>query len=144
MKILFPTDFSETSNGALELATSLARDFNATLIILFVEESPAFNADMYYGYAEPPAFEFDKMLAKVKPLDESVPYEQRMLHGVPANRIVDFAKDEGVDYIVMGTHGRTALTRLLMGSVAEEVVRRAPCPVVTFKPKQPVAAHVEN
>jgi nucleotide-binding universal stress UspA family protein len=66
-----------------------------------------------------------------------------MLSGNPAAEIVELAKAEDVDLIVMSTHGRTGLTRALMGSVAEVVVRRASCPVLTLKAKQPVASQAE-
>jgi nucleotide-binding universal stress UspA family protein len=65
-----------------------------------------------------------------------------MLLGEPAEEIIRFAKEENVDMIVMGTHGRTGFSRLLMGSVTEQVVRGAPCPVLTIKqPKHAAVAH---
>jgi nucleotide-binding universal stress UspA family protein len=73
------------------------------------------------------------MLAKIVPTDPAVPCEHRLLSGAPARTIVELAKEEGVDLIVLGTHGRTGFHRLLMGSIAEAVVRTAPCPVLTFK-----------
>ena len=76
------------------------------------------------------------MLEKIKPSDPKVQFVHTMVTGDPATEIVRVAKDEGVDLIVMSTHGRSGLTRVLMGSVAELVVRRASCPVLTFK--QPV------
>jgi len=65
-------------------------------------------------------------------------FEHHLLSGDPGSELVHFAERENIDLIVMGTHGRTGLTRLLMGSVAEAVVRRAPCPVLTLK--QPASA----
>jgi nucleotide-binding universal stress UspA family protein len=62
-----------------------------------------------------------------------VPYEHHLITGDPATAVVQLAEEENVDMIVMGTHGRTGLSRLLMGSVAEAVVRKANCPVLTFK-----------
>jgi universal stress protein A len=134
-KILFPTDFSHTGDAALEMATALARDTGAKLYIVHVQEPPAYygGGEMYYGMLDPTANELVKLLEEVKPADPSVAYEQRMLTGDPAGAIVDFAKDEQIDLIVLGTHGRSGLSRLLMGSVAEAVVRRAECPVLTFK-----------
>jgi nucleotide-binding universal stress UspA family protein len=73
------------------------------------------------------------MLAEVAVDDPHVPVTRHLVIGSPAAAIVRFAKSQGVDYIVMPTHGRTGLARLLMGSVAEEVVRKAPCPVLTVK-----------
>ena len=73
------------------------------------------------------------MLVAVAPADADVPHEHRLLHGDPIGEIVRLAEQEHVDMIVMGTHGRTGLSRLLMGSVAEAVVRRADCPVLVVK-----------
>jgi nucleotide-binding universal stress UspA family protein len=137
-RILFPTDFSHTGDAALAMATSLARDSEATLYIVHVQEPPAFygGGEMYYGMLDPTTDELVKMLEEVKPNDPSVHYEQRLLTGEPAQAIVDFATSEHIDLIVLGTHGRGGLSRLLMGSVAEAVVRRAQCPVLTFKHAQ--------
>jgi nucleotide-binding universal stress UspA family protein len=134
-KILFPTDFSHTGDAALEFATSLARDTDAVLLIVHVEESPNVYAggEFYYGIPNPPTDELHRMLEEVKPTDASVPYEHRLLNGDPASSIVRLAEEEGVGLIVMGTHGRTGFMRMIMGSVAEAVVRRANCPVLTYK-----------
>lgn len=134
-KILFPTDFSTAGHAALEMATSLARDRGAKLLIVHVEESPTAygGGEFYDGISEPDREELNRMLTEVLPTDESVSYEQHMLVGTPAAAIVQFAEDKAVDLIVLPTHGRTGLLRLLMGSVAEEIVRKAKCPVLTLK-----------
>ncbi len=134
-KIIYPTDFSHCGTAALRLATSLARDTGAKLLIVHVEESPLAygGGEMYYGIPEPASEDLQKMLDRVVPTDPAVAYEHRLLAGEPATAIAELAAEENADMIVMGTHGRTGLTRLLMGSVAEAVVRRAPCPVLTFK-----------
>lgn len=134
-KILFPTDFSHTGDAALALATALARDAGATLIIAHVEEPPVAygGGEMYYGMPEPAVEEIQQMLDAVKPPDPSVKYEHRLVAGDPPSAIVRLAEEEQADLIVMGTHGRTGLSRLLMGSVAEAIVRRSPCPVLTYK-----------
>jgi nucleotide-binding universal stress UspA family protein len=136
-KILFPTDFSHTGDAALSLATVLARDTGATLIIVHIEEAPNVYAggEFYYGIPNPPTEELKRMLEEVKPDDPSVRYEHRLLTGDPASAIVRLAEEEDVDMIVMGTHGRTGIIRVLMGSVAEVIVRRAKCPVITYKRK---------
>ena len=90
--------------------------------------------EMYYGIEEPNREELKRMLAEVVPADPGVPYEHRLMIGSPATAIVEMAEREKVELIVMPTHGRTGLMRLLMGSVAEEVVRKAKCPVLTVKP----------
>ena len=134
-KILFPTDFSPGSEAALEMATSLARDSGATLLITHVEEIPLATggAEFLYSVPEPATEEIREMLHDVVPKDASIPYEHHLLAGDVATAIVDFAESENVDMIVLGTHGRRGLSRLLMGSVAELVVRRAKCPVLTIK-----------
>lgn len=133
--ILFPTDFSHTGDAAMELATMLARDSGASLLIVHVEEPPLAygGGELYYGIPEPATEDLKKMLVDVKPSDPQVSYEHRLITGDPASSMVKLAEEEGVDMIVLGTHGRTGILRLLMGSVAEAVVRRAKCPVLTFK-----------
>jgi len=135
-KILCPTDFSTMGQTALEMATSLARDRGATLVIMHVEEPPMAygGGELYYGIEEPNREELKRMLSEVVPADPAVPYEHRLMIGSPATAIVEMAQRENVNLIVMPTHGRTGLMRLLMGSVAEEVVRKAKCPVLTVKP----------
>ncbi len=134
-KILFPTDFSHCGDAALRMAASLAHDAGATLLIVHVEEPPVAygGGEMYYGVPEPASEDLRRMLEAVVPPDPAVAYEHRLITGDPASAIARLAEEEHVDLIVMGTHGRTGLTRLLMGSVAEAVVRRAPCPVLTYK-----------
>lgn len=134
-KILFPTDFSHTGDAALKLATSMARDSGATLLIVHVEEPPVAygGGEMYYGMPEPATDDLKRMLEAITPDDPQVAYEHRLITGDPPGALVRLAESENVDLIVIGTHGRTGLSRLLMGSVAEAVVRKAPCPVLTYK-----------
>jgi universal stress protein A len=133
-KILFATDFSPASDAALQYATSLARDFGATLLIMHVEEQlPYAGGEMYMPQLAYPNPEVRRMLDSVVPTDESVRYEHRLVQGTAAEDIVRVAEEERVDLIVIGTHGRTGLTRVLIGSVAEAVMRRAGCPVLTLK-----------
>jgi nucleotide-binding universal stress UspA family protein len=142
-KILFPTDFSHTGDAALALPTILARDTGASLLIVHVEEPPIAygGGELYYGIPNPATEDLRKMLHEIRPKDPDVPCDHYLITGDPATAIVRFAEDEDIDIIVMGTHGRTGLSRLLMGSVAESVVGRAKCPVLTLR--QP-AAKVEE
>jgi len=137
-RILFPTDFSHTGDAALAFATTLAKESDGRLIIAHVQETPLAygGGEMYYGMPEPSTEEVLKMLHEVKPTDASVPVEYRLATGDPAEAIVHLAEEEGADLIVLGSHGRTGLSRLLMGSVAEAIVRKAHCPVLVHK--QPV------
>jgi nucleotide-binding universal stress UspA family protein len=138
-KVLFPTDFSEAGRHALELATSLARDGGGSLVIAHVEEPPmAYGGGELYYVPETDREELKKRLAAVVPADRAVSCVHKLLMGDPAEAIIQLAESENADLIVMGTHGRRGLTRLLMGSVAEAVVRRAKCPVLTVK--QPAKA----
>jgi nucleotide-binding universal stress UspA family protein len=138
--ILYPTDFSDNSANALEVAGALARDYGARLTVLHVKQPPITPS----GVMTPEPFESPELAAElrkrldaVRPTTPNVPVEHMMLTGDEATEIVRLATEEGFDLIVMGTHGRTGLGRLLMGSVAEQVLRRAPCPVLTVK--QPIS-----
>jgi len=134
--ILHPTDFSEHSEHAFRLACSLARDHGARLIILHVWSVPT---AMLFGEVLPDPdsvtsrAEVEVELYNYRPLDPNVLVEHVLMEGDPAATILQVADGSMIDLIVMGTHGRRGLRRLLMGSVAENVVRRATCPVVTVK-----------
>lgn len=134
-KILHPTDFSDPSRAAFELACSLARDYSAELLVAHVV--PPSQVFAPNGIAMPlPAeepYEARVELARVRPADNRVKADHRLLEGDPATEILKLAQDAGADLIVMGTHGTTGLSRLLMGSVAESVLRKAPCPVLTIR-----------
>jgi nucleotide-binding universal stress UspA family protein len=137
--ILHPTDFSEPSQAAWELACALARDYNARLLIVHVySPAPVYAPDgiaIPFPQEEPAALQ--ARLAAIRPSDERIAYEHRLLEGEPAEKILELAQKEPVDLIVMGTHGTTGLARLLVGSVAESVLRKAPCPVLTVRAATP-------
>ena len=137
--ILFATDFSTASDAALHRAEALARQAGARLLIVHVEEPPLAygGGELYYGIPEPDSARIQAMLEAVKPAAPDVPFTHRMGIGDPAAEIVRIAGDEGVELIVIGTHGRTGMLRLVMGSVAEAVVRRAPCPVMVYRAPVP-------
>jgi nucleotide-binding universal stress UspA family protein len=136
--ILHPTDFSEHSAYAFRLACSLARDHGARVLVLHTVTTLGPEL-VSYGEAvtqlQPEAYQ-QKLwddLRRVRSPDPDVPVDHRLAEGDPAAEILRAAADTRCDLIVLGTHGRTGLTRLLMGSVAEQVVRKAPCPVLTVK-----------
>ncbi len=133
--ILFPTDFSTASDAALAHAETLAKQAGAKLLIVHIEEPPLAygGGELYYGLPEPNSARIRNMLEDVKPTDPAVPFEHRLTMGDPAAEVVRIAAEDKVEMIVMGTHGRTGLTRMLMGSVAEAIVRRSPCPVLTYR-----------
>lgn len=143
-RILVATDFSEASEHALAYATTLARAFDASVHVLHVLEdlaSHAWTTEVYVA-ALPGVHEEMERQARER-LEAVVPPEQRdELRLVTALRtgsafveIVRYARDEEVDLIVLGTHGRGAIAHMLLGSVAERVVRKAPCPVLTVRQK---------
>jgi universal stress protein A len=159
-KILVPIDYSDYSHQALQWGAGLAEKFGAQLLLLHViprasqdlpgvgeTASPQLALDsptVYYPPSPPPEgmMTIDPIeIAQnelrdlaVTRLNASVSVIPRVGVGRPADEIVRVAREDQVDLIVMGTHGRTGLRHLLAGSVAEAVMRTAPCPVFTVKP----------
>lgn len=137
--ILFPTDFSAASESALKVASSLAAESDALLVIAHVADDSTAALAGYAGFAFVPelpdeiATAAESLLRSVKPTDTKVRHRHRLLHGPPVESLLELANSEKADLIVLGSHGRTGLARLLMGSVAEGIVRRAPCPVLTVR-----------
>lgn len=144
--ILHPTDFSERSEHALQLASALARDYGARLVVLHVATPPT----IVYGEGilppEPEILfqEARDHLNRLEVSDAKIRAERRFEVGDPATEVLRVAQEINANLIVMGTHGRTGLGRLLMGSVAEQVVRRASCPVLTVKTPLPETAPAVN
>jgi nucleotide-binding universal stress UspA family protein len=150
-KILFPTDFSRYNDAALEYAKTLAAEADALLYIVHVDEMQDFHAAMgesgcliAAAVAHEGRPEVRRRLEGVLPATEEVIYEHYYLRGSPVHEIVQFAERENVDLIVMGSHGRNGLSRLIMGSVAEGVMRKAPCPVLIVKQPAPRYARANN
>ncbi len=141
-RILCPIDFSDASRAALETACELARRFDARLALFHAYPVP--------GYTFPDG----SFVASTKMMEELADQARRHLEewkevartlgvpgagmatavGEPAHEILEHVKAKGIQLVVVGTHGRTGLQHALMGSVAERVVRRAPCPVLTVRP----------
>jgi nucleotide-binding universal stress UspA family protein len=141
-RICCPIDFSDASRAAMDVAADLARRTGAELVLLHAYPIP--------GYTFPDG----SVVASPKMMQDLADQAERHLEewrqdatrvaggrvttekaiGEPAAEIVSFAKSSGVDLVVVGTHGRTGLEHALMGSVAERVVRRAHCPVLTVRP----------
>jgi len=140
-RILVPTDFSPPSDAALEYARILAAKFGSPLQILHVIDDPTSASEFVPdGFAPSTEDIRTGLLAqahtRLERLMNRVDCSRYHAHaqavlGLPAQSIVDYARATGTGLIVMGTHGRTGLAHLLMGSVAEQVVRTAPCPVLT-------------
>lgn len=141
-RILFATDFSECSNAALDIASHLARETGARLFIVHVNGivdvsvpaippvEPGYYYDAPWGHER---HEIRERLNAIVPTVADVAYEHCYLTGLPVAHILSVAEHEHVDLIVIGSHGRTGFSRLLMGSVAEGVLRKAKCPVLVVK-----------
>jgi nucleotide-binding universal stress UspA family protein len=136
-KILCPTDFSASSTDALPWAEALAGNFKASLILLHVEPGQPTSefGSIYKGLPDPGISEIARDLAKIVPRHKEIPFEHRIRAGDPAAEILAEARDQDVMAIVIGSHGRSGVRRLLLGSVAEAVLRKAHCPVVICKMK---------
>jgi nucleotide-binding universal stress UspA family protein len=141
--ILVPTDFSVYSDAALEYARAIAAQFRSTLHLLHVIDAQLVagppGSEIYIGEsAELHAELFDNAKDRLaqraaRPAGAPFTVTTEVIVGTSAPAIIDVAAGRGIDLIVMGTHGRTGLAHLLMGSVAERVVRFAPCPVLTIR-----------
>jgi nucleotide-binding universal stress UspA family protein len=144
--ILHPTDFSANSEPAFRLACSLARDYGARLIVLHVAAPPVvfYTPEMFPAPVEDTRESVRERLLLMKPRSPETPVEHRLSEGEAPGEILRAARETKCDVIVMGTHGRTGLGRLLLGSVAEQVLRRAPCPVVTVKKPLPAPTPAEE
>ena len=151
-RILVPVDFSDCSRAALECAVMLAERFGASIHVLHVWDTPHYVGPEFLirepGETGSPLekaaltqaeTEMDEFLSAFPRREER--FRVRFESGKPYESIVKLAEDEHFDAIVMGSHGRSGLRRLVLGSVADKVVRTAPCPVITIR--QAEAAHAE-
>jgi nucleotide-binding universal stress UspA family protein len=148
-KILFATDFSPYSNQAYLHAVALAENYQAALTIVHVHTpsgpmplgaeagmpvlSPAADAREELAY-------WRGQLEQIRPLNPAIPVKHVLLTGEPADEILAYAAGARADLIVLGTHGRTGLERLLMGSVAERVLHKSSCSVLVVKMPKPLPA----
>ena len=138
-RILVPVDFSDAAEGVVEYALDVARDRNAEVTLLHVVGMPTAPFDPAYGVAADPKVLLDLQDGAVKGLAQlaakfpGTAVRTRVLVGSPSREIVREAKEWEADLVVVGTHGRTGLRHVFLGSVAENVVRLAPCPVLTLR-----------
>jgi nucleotide-binding universal stress UspA family protein len=140
-KILVPLDFSPHSKAALDFAVDLARRYEAGLELLYVYEPLTYTLPEGYVLVTPE--QLSEILNKLQAQLETVRSQARsagasqvattLLQGGPVTEILRFARERDADLIVMGTHGRTGIKRLFIGSVAENVVRSSSCPVLTVR-----------
>lgn len=144
LKILVPVDFSELSKDTFFAAAELAKKINAQMIVMhvidYIPGSPFF---LEGSLPENREYLVDVRISKERELDKltedekvrGVPMHSIFVVGVAEKEIVEKAKRYRADLIVMSTHGRTGVSHFLLGSVAEQVVRKAPCPVLTLNPQ---------
>lgn len=135
--LLCPTDFSECAQVALPVARALARDYGAKLVLLHVRARPPAVVGEFGALPTEPGEPEEAVrtnLRRLVPADFKGPVELLVRDGDAAAEILRVAQETRCDMIVLGTHGRSGLGRLLFGSVAEAVLREAPCPVLTIKP----------
>lgn len=141
-QVLVPIDFSDCSKKALQYALAFAKQFNASLVLLYVVE--ANYAGTEYGGLDYVLLEKEsretgqKLLVELAQtiVGDHVPVETLVRTGRPVMEITDVAQEKNVDLIVISTHGHTGLKHLLLGSVSENVVRHAPCPVLTVRERE--------
>lgn len=145
-KILLPTDFSDTSKEALKYAISLSREYGAEMTALHVVNQQILVEglnlpqlvsikDLEKELIKEAERQLEVFLKDVPGLGDIVS-RQVILLGNPFLEIIRYAKENSIDLIVIGTHGRSGLEHIIFGSTAEKVVRRAPCPVLSVKPAQ--------
>lgn len=145
--ILVPVDYSEPSRRALELALTL--DADASVTVVHVWDRPAYVGEHYVSHAdgsrkslselirENAERDMTEFLAKVK-APSGKTYEHRLIDGDPVTAIIAEASKPGYDVLVVGTHGRSGMTKLLLGSVTEKLIRLSPIPVLTVPPARSV------
>ncbi len=137
-RILLPTDFSDHAAYAQRYAVSLARQYEAQLHLIHVAQLYSYVVD----FGVDSTSQYDSVLSTLTQMmdaavdklsGEPFPLQGEVIQGEPIQEIVRTARDDHSDLIVMGTHGRSALSHVLLGSIAEKVVRKAPCPVLTVR-----------
>jgi len=136
-KILIATDGSKRTQNAVETGIELAKQHKSKVYAIYVVDTVTFTSipmdvtweNMYQLLKD----EGEEAVSRVKEAAQGVDVETRVLEGNPAVELTKFAKDNGVELIVVGTLGKSGIDRLLLGSVAEKVVRIAPCPVMVIK-----------
>ena len=140
-KILFPTDFSQSSISALNYAVDLAKNYGAKLYMMHVIYDIATSSGTYVPHISMTGMYEELEAGARKEMDrfgvderkDLKDIEYTVIRGIPYEEILKFAGNEKVDMIVIGTHGRKGLDRMLFGSTAERVVRNAACPVLTVR-----------
>jgi nucleotide-binding universal stress UspA family protein len=146
-----PTDFSDYSMRALPYAVDLASKYNARLKVVFVNEPSLHVSDVAWvgvdertvsdDHAREARRHLEKLVLEFVPTD--VPADAEILSGNAVDEIIRYSSDVNADLIIMATHGRSGVSHMLMGSTAEQVVRKAPCPVLTLKQPMTIRSEVD-
>ena len=132
-RILVPIDLSDCSMDALEIAETLARQNKAEVLLLYVEEAIIPYDEKEDTLLDPLSLTDRGRLAHIRSRDGDVEFQRFVEFGHPGETILKFANEHEIDLIVMGTHGRTGIKRILPGSVFSAVMRTAPCPVLAIR-----------
>lgn len=141
-KILCPVDFSEYTEGIISYAVEIAKKFNSELHILHVIPNLTYFTP-YESFMTP-----ENLIVLEKNIEKEIekdfenitkkidfPFKKVIKSGIAFVEIINYIKEESISLVVMGTHGRSGIEHILIGSVAEKVVRKSPCPVLTIRPK---------
>ena len=141
-KILCPVDFSEFTDEILEYAVNIAQKYNSELHLIHIIPNLNYFTP-YESFFTPENLivveknmetevnkDFDELMKKI-----NVPAKKIIKNGAAFVEIINYARTESMDLIIIGTHGRTGLEHILIGSVAERVLRKSPCPVLTVRPR---------
>lgn len=140
-KTLVPIDFSDYSKQSLRYAVNFAEKFNSEIILLYVVEPILYPTDLTLGQIVLPSIDIDLEARAREELEKLVNTEIRpeqkvktlIKSGKPYIEIIETAKEEDVDLIIISTHGHSGIEQVLFGSTADKVVRKAPCPVLTLR-----------
>jgi nucleotide-binding universal stress UspA family protein len=140
-KILIPTDFSVPSRHAFGYAVDFNKMFRARLYLVHVLQdftefseytlSPAILPQLYLEFEQNASNKLEEMVSVIVPTQMHC--ETYILHGIPFYEVIQFARNEQIDLIVVGSHGRTGLKYVLFGHTAEKIVKKAPCPVLSVR-----------
>jgi nucleotide-binding universal stress UspA family protein len=140
--VLHPTDFSDRSDAAFGVAAALARDYGARLVVLHVAPNDVVYAGLIGAVRTDPRRYLEAIAARLAEYHAdglAAPIATHLVEGEVVAGILRAAAEVAADLIVLGSHGRSGLGRVLLGSVAEGVLRHAPCPVLTVKAPVPIA-----
>jgi nucleotide-binding universal stress UspA family protein len=147
-KILVPVDFSDYTDQILDVVLEISRKFNSEIHLLHIIPTMDYLTPYESFLAVDNLVEVQKQIEQdvekdLEKVGQKLPVStvKAIRSGVAFMEIIDYVKTQNIELVIMGTHGRGALEHILMGGVAEKVVRRAPCPVLTIRPKGRTAGH---